>query len=396
MKLTKLYIHNYKSFYDTTIELDKMNIVVGENNSGKSNLIDVLEFIDIAMTKDVERAIKEKGGYSNIKNYNTSEEKIVIRATFEHCQINANVNGEHLEGDKGEIIISFSLFDEYQILSICMNMMLIVDKKNQKVLKFILSNKKYYDSNKTIQKLYSFFRENQEKLKNYVYILFKYLLTMAIDSNLKIESRKNLYIKTYAINTENIRKWSHKRSTNHLKKDGSNLGQNLFNLNKNNLELISNSMIGIVNEIDGIDIQETFGNYLIGFHEKNKSIGIDVVSDGTINLLATITALNQDDKSILLAFDEPERYLHLKAVNYLLESFRASEKQILITTHSTEILKYANLDEIVFIYRDSDGDTQSIRARDIPDLEGKMERLGYERPLTLDELIASNIVGNFE
>ncbi len=36
MKLTKLYIHNYKSFYDTTIKLDKMNIVVGENNSGKS------------------------------------------------------------------------------------------------------------------------------------------------------------------------------------------------------------------------------------------------------------------------------------------------------------------------------------------------------------------------
>jgi len=28
MRLTKLYIHNYKSFYDTTIELDKLNIVV--------------------------------------------------------------------------------------------------------------------------------------------------------------------------------------------------------------------------------------------------------------------------------------------------------------------------------------------------------------------------------
>lgn len=155
-------------------------------------------------------------------------------------------------------------------------------------------------------------------------------------------------------------------------------------------------MIGIVNEIDAIDVQETFGNYLIGFHEKNKQIGIDMVSDGTINLLATITALNQeDDKSILLAFDEPERYLHLKAVNYLLESFRASEKQILITTHSTEILKYANLDEIVFIYRDADGDTQSIRANKIEGLKDMLKELSYKRDLTLDELIADGIIGDF-
>jgi len=54
------------------------------------------------------------------------------------------------------------------------------------------------------------------------------------------------------------------------------------------------------------------------------------------------------------------------------------------------------LEEVVFIYRDSDGDTQSIKASDIPDLEGKMERLGYDRPLSLDELIADGVIGDFE
>ena len=34
-------------------KLDEMNIVVGENNSGKSNLIDVLEFIDIAISENL-------------------------------------------------------------------------------------------------------------------------------------------------------------------------------------------------------------------------------------------------------------------------------------------------------------------------------------------------------
>ncbi len=316
MKLTKLYIHNYKSFYDTTIELDKMNIVVGENNSGKSNLIDVLEFIDIALTKDVHSAVVDKGGWDKIINYNSQEDKIIIEFELEN-------------------------------------------KKDLQKIQLTVEEKLWYQSTITYSEI----------------------------------------AKTYAFNTETIRSKSHEKLDIALQKDGRNLGENLFYIKSNNpekFEIISNSMIGIVNEIDGVDVKEVFGRYLIGFKEKNRIIGIDDVSDGTINVLATITALNQeDDKSILLAFDEPERYLHLKAVNYLLESFRASEKQILITTHSTEILKYANLDEIVFIYRDSDGDTQSIRANKIDGLKDMLKELSYERDLTLDELIADGVIGDF-
>lgn len=43
-----------------------------------------------------------------------------------------------------------------------------------------------------------------------------------------------------------------------------------------------------------------------------------------------------------------------------------------------------------------DGDTQSVKASNIPDLEGKMMRLGYDRPLSLDELISDGIIGDFE
>ncbi len=68
MQIIKLYIHNYKSFYDSTVEFDKMNILVGENNSGKSNLLDILEFINIAMSKDIKMAILSKGGLEKIVN----------------------------------------------------------------------------------------------------------------------------------------------------------------------------------------------------------------------------------------------------------------------------------------------------------------------------------------
>ena len=372
MKLTKLYIHNYKSFYDTTIELDKMNIVVGENNSGKSNIIDVLEFIQIAKSKNFYTAISTKGGFDKVLNYNYNEKNIIFELEYEDIDFLAKAR--------------FTVNQEVSVVSV-----LIYGKQEDKILPLHI-NASRHNRKLDIMKdrIYSY-EENVLKLN-----LIKELFLL----QLKFPSMIASIATTYAFNTETIRNQSHKESIKELKKDGSNLGKNLFNIKNNypnRFELISNSMIGTVNEIDAVDVQETFGNYNLGFHEQHKQIGIDVVSDGTINLLATVTALNQEeDESLLLAFDEPERYLHLKAVNYLLENFRASEKQILITTHSTEILKYANLDEIIFIYRDANGDTQSIRANKIEGLKDMLKELSYERDLTLDELIADGVIGDFK
>ena len=371
MKLTKLYIHNYKSFYDTTIELDKMNIVIGENNSGKSNLIDVLEFIQLVKNKNFYKAISIKGGFDKILNYNYDEQNIILEL--------------ELEDNDFFVKARFTVNQEVSVVSI-----IIYGKLEDKILPLHINASRYNEKLKVMKdRIYSY-EENILKLK-----LIEKLLFLQSNFHIMISSIAT----TYAFNTETIRNQSYKKSIDELIKDGSNLGKTLYEIKKSNpnsFEIISNSMIGVVNEIDGVDVQETFGNYLIGFHEKDRTIGIDMVSDGTINLLATITALNQKDKSTLLAFDEPERYLHLKAVNYLLDSFRASDKQILITTHSTEILKYANLDEVIFIYRDIDGDTQSIRANKIDGLKDMLKELSYERDLTLDELIADGIIGDFK
>jgi len=374
MKLTKLYIHNYKSFYDTTIEFDKLNIVVGENNSGKSNLIDVLEFINIVLTKNFAIAFEKKGGWEKIYNYNNDEAKMLIEFELSNDEYLKKFRLTFHEDYFIDSTINYKKIDDsfipFNVISSRANLL----KNTSKTRTFLF---------KSNMELISILPNELEKIKMLLPFIGKFDFST-----------------TYAFNTETIKNQSHRRAEKELKKNGSNLGQNLLYIKKNypnSFNIISNSMIGVVNEIKGIDVQETFGNALIGFKERNQEIGIDMVSDGTINLLATITALNQDeDKSILLAFDEPERYLHMKAVHYLMDSFRSSEKQILITTHSTEILKYANLNEVIFIYRDRDGDTQSIRADKIPNLKEKMEHMTYERSMTLDEMIDEDMVWDFE
>ena len=390
MKLTKLYIHNYKSFYDTTIELDKLNIVVGENNSGKSNLIDILEFIDIAMSKDIERAIDEKGGYDRIKNYSAvGEEKVVVRATFSDVSIGLVIE-DKIKSDwqiPQYITFSFSFSSKYSILTWSIK----INTKKNETIHYLLSNKKYFEKTK------------EKKIRSFVFTKSYTNEEKQVIKAMTVGFTHNgiSLISTYYFDAQKIRTLSNQDSKySELLKDGSNLGKVLYEIkekDKSRFEAISNSLITTVNEIDGIEVYKVAGNYIIAFKERGKEpIPIHIVSDGTINFLATMTALNQPTTDFLLAFEEPERHLHFKVVNYLLESFRNSNKQIIITTHSTEMLKYANLNEVIFIYRNRDGDTKTIRADRIPNLKEKMEYMKYERCMTLDEMLDEDMVWDFE
>ena len=43
--LQKVSIQNFKSLKDVTLELQKVNLLIGPNNSGKSNFLKALEFV---------------------------------------------------------------------------------------------------------------------------------------------------------------------------------------------------------------------------------------------------------------------------------------------------------------------------------------------------------------
>lgn len=436
--MKKLYIHNYKSFYDTTVELDKFNIIVAPNNAGKSNLIDVLEFINIALEYDIERAIKEKGGFEKIRNYKSDEEKIVIEFLVEQnnkdlfqvkAKIGVNEDGV-IFNSKGAFRVRITIAKDYYQVTIFFNIGFKIRnykvegvEKNQirlpsnkdenklynqryRYSTFTISKKSFFDKSKKVKNKLFF---NKLKNKNYIErYLVEIISFFRIDySDREFKSFYNFNTSTYYFHPELIKQKSHLETEKKLQKNGANLGANLAFIkeydrekNTNFFEKISYSVIGIVDEVNEVYINNTSsGLYLIDFKEngKDKPNNINIVSDGTVNLIATVTALNQpNEDSFMLAFEEPERHLHLKAVNYLLDGFRENKKQILITTHSTEILNNAKLEEIIFMYRDSYGDTQTIRADKIKDLKGKLKRLGYKKDLSISELIDENILGDLE
>ena len=68
MQITNLHVSNFKSFKDETITLGRLNILIGANAAGKSNLISILRFLDNIIDYGLENAISLAGGIAYVLN----------------------------------------------------------------------------------------------------------------------------------------------------------------------------------------------------------------------------------------------------------------------------------------------------------------------------------------
>ncbi len=79
--LKRLYIHNFKSFYESEFEFGKLNCLIAPNNAGKSNLIEALKFLDNLIYQNSVVAIS-KIGMEKLRNYHYDDPIIMFEADF--------------------------------------------------------------------------------------------------------------------------------------------------------------------------------------------------------------------------------------------------------------------------------------------------------------------------
>ena len=83
MKIKKLHIENYKSLKIVDFELNEdVNIFIGKNNSGKSNLIDALLFLSALTESNVNNAISNYGGYKELVFGKVMHSKMTFKIWF--------------------------------------------------------------------------------------------------------------------------------------------------------------------------------------------------------------------------------------------------------------------------------------------------------------------------
>ena len=85
MRVSKLTLHNFKSFRDVEIPFRPFNVVIGANASGKSNLVQAFRFLKDIADHGLENAVSLQGGAEFLRNLEAgADEAVRISVEFEY------------------------------------------------------------------------------------------------------------------------------------------------------------------------------------------------------------------------------------------------------------------------------------------------------------------------
>jgi energy-coupling factor transporter ATP-binding protein EcfA2 len=120
-----------------------------------------------------------------------------------------------------------------------------------------------------------------------------------------------------------------------------------------------------------LEIGETFGDHLLWSEARH-------VNDGLLRLMAILAELLTDSEFLL--FEEIENGINPELVEFLLDTLVAAQQQVLVTTHSPMILNYLD-DEVAragvqYLYKTPEGFTRSVPFFAIPSVSEKLEVMG--------------------
>ncbi len=304
MKIKKLHIKNFKSIVDLEIiEPNPFTVFVGPNGAGKSNIFEALELSTI--TDRFGSGVEDFfGGFDSIKRYGTILSDLEISwVSSESEEFSINTVGFSKDEDAN---IGDTIFNHVKS---------IVKKKG---ISFIKSETPFPKTHKQFFKEFSrIFIKNIEKQK------FK------ITSNSKL-----------SLSCDNLEKVLKRILKDEYKKEEIGEWLEMFIPGYDKVEIESNELSDT----------ETLFIYEKGFI---KPFTKDLLSDGTYNILAILTAVFQSDEPQFLCIEEPENGLTPYVIREMVTLFRnACEEKghyIWLNTHSQSLVSELTPDEIITV-----------------------------------------------
>jgi predicted ATPase len=114
----------------------------------------------------------------------------------------------------------------------------------------------------------------------------------------------------------------------------------------------------------------------------------DLLSDGTIEIITLLIILFFEEKSVVF-IEEPERHLHPYLLSRLVSLMKdaSKNKQIIVTTHSSEIVKHADIKDILLVSRSEEGNSEIKRPAD-----NEQVKVFLKNELGLEDLFVQNLL----
>jgi predicted ATPase len=300
MKIKSLVIENFKSIERIElIEPNPFTVFVGPNGSGKSNIFEALEFVNSHTRVFPSEALRLFGGAEKLANRNKNKEQSFhFQAEFDNYPYESFINHDFF---KKSDISSKGIPGA---------------RERDQGHPVRISNEKGKNISSAEQFFYRFLRLF---IKNADALRFSYQDNVALD-----------------ISANNLEPVLKRVLTDHI------LREEIFEW----LELFVPGFKAV--EVDNRDELHWFEQSSSEYFTK------DLISDGTYNILALLTALYQsDDKPQFLCIEEPENGLHPQVAAELVDFFRIMCEErghyIWLNTHSQSMASRVRPNEFVVV-----------------------------------------------
>ena len=355
--LKSIKIKNFRSLKNFNMEFNQgLNVIIGENDAGKTSLIDSLKIlfskkkIDINDFNEIENAVTielEDNDFIYFMESQISEENIINSYKIKPSLEKSNEIKEELESEEFN---NLEESEQKQILKKYSNIFNTTFRSNFKVetlkgniLKEI--EKEEFIEVKSLNYPISFLGSREfENIDSF----FENTFFKEVKENIwdyEIEGKTiNQHIDEYI---ENFKE------------------EQLNNENAQELNTQLKEFLPDFKEINPIVTSEPKLNLKINvelLNTNNQQMLLEKMGDGT-NRRTTLAIFKhkKDKNDLVYVFDEVETHLHIKAqldVLRLLKDLSKEGKQIIITTHSPFLINQVNLDEIKLISLDADRGSQ--------------------------------------
>ncbi|MDR2116132.1 MAG: AAA family ATPase [Planctomycetaceae bacterium] len=328
--LNKLTIYGFKSIRELKdFELGRLNVFVGANGSGKSNLISFFKMLSDMLDSNLDDYVRENGGISDILfNGRKTTSKMQFEIQFGVRGYRFTIKPDTKEGfaltDEARYY-KHGMYNWWELGNSCNTNPLLVEEVTKKNSPDNQYSRYIYDTIKSWQ-IYHFHDTSS---------------------------------------TASVRGWEIAEDNRTLRSNASNLASFLFRLREEEEECYR-EILNVCRLV-----MPYFKNFLLNVKEfgKKKEIrkvslswrtkGSDFpmqsyhLSDGSIRFICLTVALLQPNPPSTLIIDEPELGLHPEAIRILGELINSAAKrtQIIVATQSPLLIDQFAIEDIVTVNR---------------------------------------------
>lgn len=407
--IERLWLRHFKSFGEAKLELLPLTVLVGGNASGKSNLVQAFRFLHDLIHFGVEEAAARHGGGRTLANALVPNAEFTIGTRWqvepiESPYLHASLLGYELERlVQVEYEATFSAAHDEESLAPQqerLEMRFVPAQASERktpprILVLREGTETTIRAPRPIQaakQVLAVGRESIEIMSGRAYSVLELLRSPWRDA-----LQQSLSVRVYDFAPRLAQMATPMDGSTRLKEDGSNLPTIVRNLlrqehTRSRLQALVQTLLPYVvsvqtgrlpNDAAYLQVVEQFA--------EQRTFSAPLLSEGTVHAIALVVALFFDARPNEVAiFEEPDRHLHPKITERLMYLMRnASEtRQILVTTHNPELLRYTSVEELRLVKRDAQGFSQIVYPA-----SQKMVRAFLRQRIDLPELHARGLLG---